>query len=78
MYENDQPKSLNSAKINTYADDTAITVQGNDHILLNSLMNEQLAIAGNWINANNLSLNVVKRGYFGLSTYGRKVQKYKS
>ena len=60
MYVNVLSTVFETAKVNLYVDNTAITVQNHDPQQIEYQLNQQLEIAGNWMNAKKPSLNIVK------------------
>ena len=60
MMINDFPKTINSAKVYMYADDTSLSYQNHSMRQLNRVLNQDLKALHIWLRSNKLSLNVAK------------------
>ena len=63
IYTNDIPSCLKQSHPILFADDTNISLKGQNAVLLYQTMNAELEILGDWYKANKLSLNVKKTNY---------------
>ena len=68
VYINDLPDTFNESSVSLYADDTAILFSHPDPVVLEHVLNEELARASNWFNHNKLSLNVKKSKFMLFGT----------
>ena len=60
LYINDLPSVVKDCKVVLYADDTALFVSGTDIVKIQKTLNDDLARAYQWLNANKLTLNTKK------------------
>lgn len=60
LYINDLPTVIKDCKVVLYADDTALFASGNDISQIQKTLNDDLARAHQWLNANKLTLNAKK------------------
>ena len=71
IYINDLPKAT-QGKVSMYADDTSLYHMSNDVSKLESAINEDLELLGNWLKGNKLSLNVAKAKSMLICTKSRR------
>ena len=63
VYINDLPSCDLSSKVRMYADDTSLTIASDNVHILEQRMNHDICEIHTWLQANKLSLNVVKTKY---------------
>lgn len=63
IYLNDITKNLKNCKLSLFADDTMLYIVGNDIDVMCSLLNEDFDLLDDWLNDNQLKININKSSY---------------
>ena len=69
LYVNDLPRTIQNSTVMQYADDTTMTVVAKDAVILERCLEEDVEKVSQWIDRNDLKLNVKKTN---LMLIGRK------